>query len=123
MYKRQGVLLGLPDTAGESEKLPAELQKLAAAGKIPMRADFSAPMLHRSYLPQPNLPEKVAHLAIATEWPSTPAEEIDLGDLRQLVALLQTYASGMPSAAELGAQPPGEQHPEERCVDLSLIHI
>ncbi|MGA8234439.1 MAG: M20/M25/M40 family metallo-hydrolase [Candidatus Acidiferrales bacterium] len=95
-----GVLIGLPDTGAEAEKFPAELQKLAAAGKIPLRTDYSAPLLHRSYLPQPNLPDKVAHLAIATEWPSTPAEEIDLGDLRQLVALLQTYATGAPSAAQ-----------------------
>jgi putative aminopeptidase FrvX len=99
-----GVLIGLPDTVAESQKFPAELHKLAVAGKIPWRADFSAPLLHRSYLPQPNLPEKVAHLAVATEWPSTPAEEIDLGDLRQLVALLQTYATGVPAAAE---QTPG----------------
>jgi putative aminopeptidase FrvX len=95
-----GVLIGLPDVGAESAGLPAELQKLAVAGKIPLRVDYSAPMLHRSYLPQPNLPEKVAHLAIAIEFPSTPAEEIDLADLRQLVALLQTYAAGAPSAAE-----------------------
>jgi putative aminopeptidase len=95
-----GVLLGVPDTGVASDQLPAELRKLAAAGKIPMRVDFSAPMLHRGYLPQPSLPEKVAHLAIAAEFPSTPAEEIDLGDLRQLVALLKTYASGAPAAAE-----------------------
>jgi len=95
-----GVLIGLPDTGVKSAGLAADLQKLAAAGKIPFRADYSAPMLHRSYLPQPSLPENVVHLAIAAEWPSTPAEEIDLGDLRQLVALLQTYAAGAPSAAE-----------------------
>jgi putative aminopeptidase len=99
-----GVLIGLPDTAAETQKFSAELQKLAAANKIPLRPDYSDPLLHRSYLPQPNLPDKVAHLAIAAEWPSTPAEEIDLGDLRQLVALLQTYATGVPVAAE---QTPG----------------
>jgi putative aminopeptidase FrvX len=95
-----GVLIGVPDGGEQSTGLSAELQKLAVAGKIPLRIDYSAAMLHRGYLPQPELPEKVAHLGIATEFPSTPAEEIDLADLRQLVALLQTYAAGAPSAAE-----------------------
>ena len=87
---------------GQNSRRPAETRRRRQDS---MRADYSAPLLHRSYLPQPNLPEKVAHLAIATEWPSTPAEEIDLGDLRQLVALLETYAAGAPSAAE---QTPGK---------------
>jgi len=100
-----GVLIGLPDGEEKSTGLPADLKKLADAGKIPMRVDYSTPLLHRSYLPQPEIPQKVAHLAIATEWPSTPAEEIDLADLRQLIALLQTYATGAPSAAEPENEP------------------
>jgi len=48
------------------------------------------------------LPARFAHLAIATDWASTPAETADMQDLRNLADLLETYAQGSvtPSAAE-----------------------
>jgi putative aminopeptidase FrvX len=40
------------------------------------------------------LPERTVHLAIATAWPSTPAELIDARDVLALTQLLQTYTQG-----------------------------
>jgi putative aminopeptidase len=87
-----GVLLaknGDADLTG----LAAELKQLASQDNIKLDfGDTSAPLLPRGgYLPQPKLPQRTVHLAIATAWPSTPAEYIDSHDLINLVQLLAAY--------------------------------
>jgi len=46
------------------------------------------------------LPARFAHLSIATDWASTPAETADLQDLRILADLLETYAQGSVTPAK-----------------------
>lgn len=99
-----GVLMA---EAQQESPLAAELAQLAHQSNIPVATDYSAPLLPRSYLPQPPLPARWVHLGIATAWASTPGEILDAHDLGQLVGLLQTYLQGsatplsIPSASSL----------------------
>jgi putative aminopeptidase FrvX len=86
-----GVLIGLEETNGTPAGLAAELKQLADSNKIQINTDFSASLLPRSYLPPPPQPAKQAHIGIATDWPNTPAEMVDLSDFANLESLLQLY--------------------------------
>jgi putative aminopeptidase FrvX len=88
-----GVLVAEAPEQQESP-LASELTQLARQNNIPLATDYSAPLLPRSYLPQPPLPARWAHLGIATAWASTPGEFLDAHDLAKLVTLLQTYLQG-----------------------------
>ncbi|MGB9405600.1 MAG: M20/M25/M40 family metallo-hydrolase [Candidatus Acidiferrales bacterium] len=89
-----GVLIGLTQVGETIVGFPAEIKQVAEISKIPIVADFSAPLIPRSYLPAPDLPGRWAHVGIATAWPSTPAEMIDSRDLSALADLLEAYAQG-----------------------------
>jgi putative aminopeptidase FrvX len=89
-----GVLIGLEETNGAPAGLAAELKQLADSNKIQINSDFSASLLPRSYLSPPPMPAKQAHIGIATDWSSTPAELIDTSDLSDLENLLQLYVQG-----------------------------
>ncbi len=101
-----GVLIGLEETNGTPAGLAAELKHLADSNKIPINTDFSASPIPRSYLTPPPMPPKWAHLGIATDWSSTPAELIDTTDLASLEHLLQLYAQGsaVPRPSRAGGQ-------------------
>lgn len=100
-----GVLIGEEKPGSEPAGLALELKQLGSQNNIAVNTDVSAPLLPRGYLAQPKLPERTVHLAIATAWPSTPAEFIDAHDLAALTELLETYVQG--SAAKI-AIPPGK---------------
>jgi putative aminopeptidase len=89
-----GVLIGMEETNGTLAGLTADLKQLADSNKIQIDTDFSASLLPRSYLAGPPMPAKWAHLGIATDWPNTPAELIDISDLANLENLLQLYVQG-----------------------------
>jgi putative aminopeptidase FrvX len=106
-----GVLIGLEGTDGTLSGLAAEIKQLAAARKIPIAADFSAPLLPSSYLPAPKIPDRTVHLGIAVAWPATPSETIAFPDLTALTHLLEAYIfsseqAGMASANGTGAVEP-----------------
>lgn len=89
-----GVLVGAPDAAAALTGLASDLKKLADQNKIPFAQDYSAPLMPQSYLAGPKLPDRTVHLAIASAWPSTPAEMINIHDLASLTDLLQAYLQG-----------------------------
>ncbi len=89
-----GVLLADANPQAPLQGLDAELQQLAAAHGIPLTTDYSAPPLPPSYLPEPPLPARFAHLAIATAWLATPAAMIDSGDLAHLAELIELSLQG-----------------------------
>ncbi|MGH9429981.1 MAG: M20/M25/M40 family metallo-hydrolase, partial [Terriglobia bacterium] len=124
-----GVLAAVPQVDASLAGLAADLKQLAGQKQIPMAQDYSAPLMPPSYLPAPPLPARHVHLAIATAWPSTPAEIIDSGDLSNLVELLEDYLKGssqklaFPEAGALAPPPlPPRPHtaptPEEIVRDL-----
>ncbi|HEX4664438.1 MAG TPA: peptidase M42, partial [Terriglobales bacterium] len=90
-----GVLIASDQPGSELVGFTAELKGLASQNGIELKNDYSAPLLPRGgYMLQPKLPERTLHLAIATSWPSTPAEVIQSNDLASLVSLLELYLSG-----------------------------
>ncbi|HXQ24959.1 MAG TPA: M20/M25/M40 family metallo-hydrolase [Candidatus Acidoferrales bacterium] len=86
-----GVLLGLDQANGAPSGLAADLKQLADANKIPLATDYSAGLVASSYLSAPAFPARWAHLGVATAWPDTPAEAIDLKDVEDLTSLLRSY--------------------------------
>ena len=91
-----GVLLA-GETSSEAPGLAAELTKLAADHQIKITTDYSAPLLPRGgYMLQPKLPERTVHLAIATEWPSTPGEILQSEDIASLASLIDCYLGSTP---------------------------
>ncbi len=80
-----GVLIVSGETASP---LAAELSAAAKEKGIATKPAASAPVRG------PELPARFAYVAIATDWASTPAETLDLQDLRNLTNLLETYAQG-----------------------------
>src|SRR5262249_61262467 len=56
--------------------------------------------------PPPPLPARSVHLAVATAWPSTPAEFLDVHDLADLTALLETYLQGQANKPQAAAAQP-----------------
>src|SRR5574337_110474 len=89
-----GVLLGTANPEADLTGLALELKQLGDAGKIHVTTDFSAPLPRSRYSQGAALPERSAHLGVATRWPVTPADFISAGDIENLVALLELYAQG-----------------------------
>jgi putative aminopeptidase FrvX len=89
-----GVLVGTADPQGPLAGLALELKQLADKHHIPFATDFSSPLPRSRYTQGSALPERLVHFGIATKWPSTPAEFIDLKDLDGLIRLLQVYTQG-----------------------------
>lgn len=91
-----GVLLLSEDTEALSS-FAAELKELAGKNNIKTNSDYSSALLPGgSYMLQPKLPDRTVHLAVATAWPSTPAEVLQATDVTSLVSLLDLYL-GAPS--------------------------
>ena len=86
-----GVLISPADREGELAGLGADFKRLAEENKIPFVLGFSAPLPRVSYTQGPVLPPRSVHLSVATAWPSTPGEVLDLADLQKLITLLQAY--------------------------------
>jgi putative aminopeptidase FrvX len=105
-----GVLVAAEKPDAELAGLAAELKQLAGQNNIALKTDVSAPLLPRGgYMAQPKLPQRTVHLAVATAWPSTPAEFLDAHDLAGLTELLTTYLQGQAAkVAVTGAAPIAE---------------
>ncbi len=89
-----GMLIGGEGANATLNNLGSELWNLAAKNNITAVADETAPLPRgRDGVAVP-LPERFAHVSIATRWPSTPGEIIDADDLVALTRLLEVYAQG-----------------------------
>ena len=94
-----GVLIGTATTGTKLAGFAGEIAELAAQNHITAAEDYSAPLIPA---PNPNtvqvnpivLPQRFAHIGIATRYPITPGEVIDGDDLIALTRLLEAYASG-----------------------------
>jgi putative aminopeptidase FrvX len=102
-----GVLIASEKPDAELSGLAAELKQLAAQSNISLKTDYSAPLLPRGgYMLQPKMPERSVHLAVATAWPSTPAELIQGRDVVAVISLLENYLFGRSKAPELNTPAP-----------------
>ncbi len=86
-----GVRLGLANPEAGAEDLGAQLQREAEASHISFGRDYSAQPIDAVYDPPIAFPAHWAHIGIASAWPETPAETIDLNDLRGLIDLLGVH--------------------------------
>lgn len=90
-----GVLIASEKPEVEPIGFAGELKQIASQNNIAVRTDYSAPLVPRGgYMLQPKLPERTVQLAIATSWPSTPAEVLNGHDVTALVSLLESYLLG-----------------------------
>src|SRR5947209_4753455 len=106
-----GVLVGTGNPQTGLSAMADELKQLAVQNNIPFMTDFSAPitpMATRGSLPKPPLPARTVHLAVATAWPSTPAEYLDAHDVINVIALLEIYLQVQSIKQEL---PPAQVFP------------
>ena len=88
-----GVLIASEKPDADASGLAADLKQLASQSSIALKPDFSAPLFPRGgYMFQPALPARTVQLAVATQWPSTPAEVIDGHDVASLIALLENVS-------------------------------
>jgi len=101
-----GVVIASEKPDAGLSSFAAELKQVAGQINLSVSADLSAPLIPRGgYMAQARLPERTVHLSIATNFPSTPAEMIDAGDLNSLTAVLEQYLEGsvQKPLAETGA--------------------
>jgi putative aminopeptidase FrvX len=103
-----GVLIGVEKTDGTLDTFGSQLKQAADAAKIPFAADYSGGILPSSYLPMPTLPSSWAHVAIATAWPDTPVETIDLSDLENLAVFLVHYCGFSPAEVAANGHAAGD---------------
>jgi putative aminopeptidase FrvX len=90
-----GVLIASEKPEAEPTGFTAELKQIATQNNIVVKTDYSAPLVPRGgYMLQPKLPERTIQLAVATSWPSTPAEVLNQHDVTALVSLLESYLLG-----------------------------
>ncbi len=89
-----GVLLAMEQAGADPSGFAGELAALAGKLNIPLTQIPAAPLPRASYTGGPELPKRVAHLAVATAWPATPAEVLDVQDVTQLTNLLTAYVLG-----------------------------
>ena len=104
-----GVLIVTPDPKAELSGFAAELKQLAEQKSIGLQPEFSMPVVppvRRGSLPRTALPQRFAHLSVATAWPSTPAEYLNARDLDALTSLLENYLEGQASKLEVTAAQP-----------------
>ena len=112
-----GVLLAGENSESDATGLAADLTKLAADHQIKITTDYSAPLLPRGgYMLQPKLPERTVHLAVATEWPSTPGETLQSADVVSLASLIDFYLGSTPQIhmqpAPTLPEPPAPTRPQ-----------
>jgi putative aminopeptidase FrvX len=122
------VLIASGQPQAELSSLAAELMQLAPKVNIAIKTDYSAPLEPRGgYTPPPPLPERSVHLAVATAWPSTPAEVVNGQDVTGVLLLLQGYlrskaaAKATPAEASPAKQNDEQLSPEEMITQLKEI--
>jgi putative aminopeptidase FrvX len=112
-----GVVIAGDKPEANTGDLPADLMRVANEHNIKVVTDYSAPLLPQgSYMAQPTLPQRTVHLAVATSWPSTPAEFLQSEDVSSLASLISFYlgsgATAQPSSAAALQEPRAPNRPQ-----------
>ena len=97
-----GILLGMDDPTASLTGFPAELKKLADDNHLSLTATAAAPPRIAAYGKPSAFPQRFAHLGVATLFPVTPAETLNISDLGSITELLYRYVSGGMAAGGLG---------------------
>lgn len=94
-----GVLLATAMPGVQLQGFTMEIAKLANDKGISLATQVAAALPRVNYTRGPELPERFAHIGVGTGWPLTPAEFVELNDLKQLGALLEAYVGEAASPA------------------------
>jgi putative aminopeptidase FrvX len=89
-----GVLIGISDASAALSGLAAELKKIGDGHNVRIQPVLAAPPAVAGYAKATPLPARFAHLGVASLYPVTPAETINLGDVSALRTLLYRYIAG-----------------------------
>jgi putative aminopeptidase FrvX len=89
-----GVLLSVNDLTAELAPFHAELKALAVSRKLSLKTIAAALPRIAGYAKGSSFPQRFAHLSVPDLWPVTPAETVDLADVRSLTDFLMVYATG-----------------------------
>jgi putative aminopeptidase FrvX len=88
------ILIGVPDASAEPSGLAAELKKIGDSHNVRIRQVAAAQPALTSYAKSTALPARFAHLSVASLYPVTPGETINMGDVSALQTLLYRYIAG-----------------------------
>jgi len=100
-----GVLIATTDASAPLAGFAGEVRQLAEDNRLHTIAADAAPLVAATAR-GPAIPQRFAHIGIATPNASTPAEFIDLDDLASLVGLLKAYVGGEPQVEKFTAAEP-----------------
>jgi len=99
----RGIQLGVSDPTTPLTGLPAELKKLADESHLSLTATAAMPPRIAGYTKPIAMPQRFAHLGVATLFPVTPAETLSILDVGSITELLYRYVSGHMAAGGLGS--------------------
>jgi putative aminopeptidase FrvX len=88
-----GILLGVGDPAVSLTGFPAELKKLADDNHLLLMATAAMPPRIAGYTKPIAMPQRFAQLGVATLFPVTPAETLNISDVGSITDLLYRYVS------------------------------
>ncbi len=91
MKPGRGVLIGTPDASAPLSGLAAELKQIGDEHHVAIQAVMATPPTLAGYAKSTSLPNRFAHLGVATLYPVTPAETISTADLSALESILYRY--------------------------------
>ena len=97
----RGIFLGVDDPAASLTGFPSELKKLADDNHLSLMTAAAMPPRIAGYVKPSAFPQRFAHLGVATLFPVTPAETLNILDVGAITELLYRYVSG--SMATTGA--------------------
>jgi putative aminopeptidase len=97
-----GVLIGTSDATVDLSGLAADFKKIADERHMTVNAVAAAAPAMAGYAKATPLPERFAHIGVASLYPVTPAETISFGDISALGMLLYRYAAGTDAPGGIG---------------------
>ena len=89
-----GIFLGVDDPAAALTGFPAELKKLADDNHLSLTTTAAVTPRIAGYVKPSAFPQRFAHLGVATLFPVTPAETVNILDVGSITELLYRYVSG-----------------------------
>jgi putative aminopeptidase FrvX len=113
-----GVLLATSDTSATWTGLAGELQKIGDAHNLKVNVVTATPPVIGGYAKPTPLPSRFAQIGVASLYPVTPGETVNVGDVASLEGMLYSYVTGgdLPPGAAVAVVAP-------KCTDCAIPHI
>ncbi len=99
----KGILMGVADASAPLSGLATELKKIADEAHLPLTPQLTAPPRTTGNVKPTAFPQRFAQLGVATLFPVTPAETLNIGDVGALTELLYRYVTGAAPTGGVGS--------------------